>query len=379
MSEPSPQRGWAQRGWVVGHAWGSPVVLSPGWLVAAVVLTALLLPFAQQLAPASGPGVVWLLALSAVLLLFVSTFLHELAHAGAARRYGMPVHRIALTLLGGHTELGERAPGPAASAVVAVVGPLTNLALGAVAWVVWRVGPDRGPVSALILALAVTNGFVAVLNLLPGLPLDGGRVLEAAVWGATGRRGTGTRVAGWVGRAVAAGIGLWSLLPALAGRPDVTRLLWGGLIAVFIWTGASQAIRGAALEEALDRLTVARLATPVVLLPADRTVADAGASTPPGHGVVVLGPLGQPVGYLDSAAVASVPEHLRAGTPLSAVVGPLPPEARVQLGLAGREAVEAVRVAAARSPVMAVVAADGSVVGLLRATDVVRALRSAGA
>jgi Zn-dependent protease len=192
VSEPSPQRGW-----LVGRASGTPVVLSPGWLVAAVVLTVLLLPFARRLAPGSPAVVVWLVAGAAVMLLFASTFLHELAHAAVARRHGMPVHRIALTLLGGHTELGDRAPTAAVSALVAAAGPATNLALGVAAWLVWRVMPGTGPWVALVLALAVTNGFVAVLNLLPGLPLDGGRVLEAGVWQLTGRRSTGTRVAGW--------------------------------------------------------------------------------------------------------------------------------------------------------------------------------------
>lgn len=374
MSEPSPQRGW-----VVGSIWRVPIVLSPGWLVAAVVLTLLLLPFAERLAPGAAPAVVWLLALSAVLLLFVSTFLHELAHAAAARRYGMVVHRIALTLLGGHTELSDRAPGAGASAVVAVVGPLTNLVLGALAWGVWRVLPDRGPLEALILALAVTNGFVAALNLLPGLPLDGGRVLEAGVWGLTGRRATGTRVAGWVGRLVAVGIAVWALAPALTGRLDMTQVLWAALIAAFIWSGASQAISGAAVEEALDQLSIAGLAVPVVLLPADAPVSAADGA-PPGHGVVLVDrPSGRPVGYLDGAASAAVPMHLRGGTPLSAAASPLPPEAWVPAGLDGREAVEAVRRAAARSPVMVVVGPDGAVVGLLRATDVVRALRGPGA
>lgn len=371
MSEPSPQRGW-----VVGHIWRVPVVLSPGWLVAAVVLTLLLLPFAERLAPGATSAFVWLLALSAVLLLFLSTFLHELAHAAAARRYGMVVHRIALTLLGGHTELSDRAPGAGSSAVVAVVGPLTNLALGALAWGVWRVLPGQGPLEALILALAVTNGFVAALNLLPGLPLDGGRVLEAGVWGLTGRRATGTRVAGWVGRLVALAIAAWALAPALTGAIDVTQVLWAALIAVFIWTGASQAIAGASVEEALEQLSIAGLTMPAVLLAADAPVSAADAA-PPGHGVVLVDRSGQPIGYLDGAASAAVPLHLRGATPLSAAASPLPPEARVPVGLDGRDAVEAVRRAAARSPVMAVVAPDGVVIGLLRATDVVRALRGA--
>jgi Zn-dependent protease len=371
VSEPSPQRGW-----LVGRAAGTPVVLSPGWLVAAVVLTALLLPFARQLAPGSPALVVWLVAGAAVMLLFASTFLHELAHAAVARRHGMPVHRIALTLLGGHTELGDRAPTAGVSAMVAAAGPVTNLALGVAAWLVWRALPGTGPWVALVLALAVTNGFVAVLNLLPGLPLDGGRVLEAGVWRLTGRRSTGTRVAGWVGRVVAAGIAVWAISPVLSGRLDYTQLVWGAVIAMFVWSGAGQAIASAGLEDALDRLTVVGLARPAVALPADLAVAGLDGAVPAGYAVVVVDPYGRPVGHVDAAALAAVPATARATTPLAAVAGAMPPEAQVQVGLVGRTAVEAVQRASARSPWMAVLGPDGAVVGLLHATDVVRALRT---
>ncbi len=98
-----------------------------------------------------------------------------------------------------------------------MVGPLTNLALGVVAWGVWRVLPGPGPAGGPDLALAVTNGFVAVLNLLPGLPLDGGRVLEAGVWPLTGRRATGYPGRG-LGRArwSRPGIAVWALAPVLS-------------------------------------------------------------------------------------------------------------------------------------------------------------------
>lgn len=369
MSAQSPERGG---GWVVGRVAGIPVVGSVGWLVAAVALTVLLLPFAARVAPGSAAVVTWGLAAAAVALLFVSTFLHELAHALVARRFAMPVHRIALTLLGGHTEL-DRAPTARASALVAAAGPVTNLALGAVAWLGWLALPGQGPVAALVLAMAVTNGFVAALNLLPGLPLDGGRVLEAALWGLTGRRATGTRVAAWVGRAVAVGLGAWTLWPALTGRPDLTQVVWGGLIAAFIWSGASQALRSAGIEEAVDRLDLDLLARPAVALPVHGTVAALDAADPAGA-IVLVDPAGAPVAVVDLAAADRVPTALRPGTPLGAVATPLPPEALVQAGLRGPAAIDAVRRATARSPVAAVLGPAGQVRGLVHATDVVRAL-----
>jgi Zn-dependent protease len=374
----TPERG--PRGWVIGRAAGAPVVLSFGWVVAAAVLVLLALPLARTYAPTAGPAGVWLLAVSAVAMLVGSTFLHELAHALVARRHAMVVRAIALTLVGGHTELDARVPRPSASAQVAAAGPVANLVLAAAAWGVWQVAPHGTPGSALVLAMAATNGFVALLNLLPGLPLDGGRVLEAAVWAATGRQSTGTRAAAWAGRVVAVGIVAATAWPLLGGgRVDLTGVAWGALIGAFMWSGAGQALRAARLEQAVERIRVAALMTPAFAVPAggavgalDVLAARAGA----GVDAVVVGPGGVPQAWVDAAAAAAVPPPHRASTPLVAVAVPLPPEARVVVDLVGRAAVAAVARASQRSAVVAVTGAGGGVVGLLRAADVARALRA---
>ncbi len=365
--------GWG-RGWQVGRVAGIPVLLSPGWLVAAVLLTVLVLPFADQaVGRTDGPVVAWLLAVATVLLLFASTFLHEVAHALVARRHGMGVQKIALTLLGGHTELVGQAPSARASALVATAGPASNLVIALVAWLARGALPDRGAVAALVLAVAVTNTFVGVLNLLPGLPLDGGFVLESAVWALTGRRSAGTRAAGWVGRGLAVAMGLWALWPLLTGTVDLTRALWGLLIASFVWSGASQALRNADLDAAIQSLDLSALARPAVAVDVRTTVADLDR-LPPGA-LAVLVHDGAVIGHVDPAAATSVPAGLRAGTPLEAVATPLPPEARIDIGLTGRTAVEAVQAASRRSPVVVALGPDRQVVGLLHTSDVVRALR----
>jgi Zn-dependent protease len=362
-----------ENGWVVGRVGAIPVVLSPGWLVAAVVLTALLMPFARRLAPGQAAVVVWSIALVLVFSLFGSTFLHEVAHAMVARHYAMPVRRIALTLLGGHTELGNRTPSPLASALVAGAGPATNLVLGALAWFVWLGLAQGSTLAALVLAFAVANGFVAALNLLPGLPLDGGRVLEALIWGMSGRRGTGTRVAAWAGRGLAVLIVVWALWPPL-GSDSFMRVVWAALIATFVWSGANQALQNVGLEEALDLLELGALVRPVVTQESWAKVSVLGP-LPTGTDVVLVeGP--DPVGVVDPSAAAAVPAGLRTTTPLVAVATSLPPEARVDVSLTGRDAVDAVRRASAQSRLLFAMGANGQVAGLIDVTDVIRALHA---
>lgn len=365
------------RGWVIGRAAGAPVVLSVGWLVAALVLVVLVLPLARGYAPTAGTAGVWLLATSAVAMLLASTFLHELAHALVARRHGLPVHVIALTLVGGHTELDARAATPGASAQVAAAGPAANLVLAAAGWAAWQVVPQGTPLAALVLAMAATNGFVALLNLLPGLPLDGGRVLEAAVWAASGRPALGTRVAAWVGRVVAVGIVLATAAPLLTGgRVDLTGVAWGALIGAFVWSGAGQALRAARVEDRIALVSVAQLSRPAATLPVTGSVDALGPLDTTDVEVVLVGADGAAQAWVDAAAVAAVPAAHRRSTPLLAVAVPLPPEARVPADLTGRAAVAAVAQAARRSAVVVVVGPAGQVVGLLRAADVARALRA---
>ena len=367
------------KGWVIGRAAGVPVVLSPGWLVAAVLLTVLFYPTARVLAANGGDrstsGAV-LLSFAVVIMLFASTFLHELAHALVARRHGMQVRQIVLTLLGGHTEFAERAPRAGASAWVALAGPAANLVIGLAAYVAWKAVEIPGGGSALLLAAAVTNGFVGVFNLLPGLPLDGGRVLESLVWTATGRRATGTMVAAWTGHAVAIAVVAVVLLPSVlsGSTPSLTQVGWGALIAAFLWSGASQSRQAARSDRAVERLAVRALSVPAVALPLTAPVVAVdrlGEPTPP---VVLLAGDGSPVGYVDPEALAAVPAGRRETVALSAVGVPLPPGATVDAALTGHSALAAVAEVARVTPVMAVVA-DGRVVGLLRAADVARAMR----
>lgn len=362
-------------GIVIGRAAGAPVVLNPGWLVATVVLAFVVAPPASTLPGLDGVGSL-LVGLVLALLLNGSVLLHELAHAVVARWRGLAVRQITLTLTGGHTEM-VGASTPATSALVAIAGPLANVAVAGAAWLVWR-AVDLPPVAGLLVVmLAWASAFVAAFNLLPGLPMDGGWVLEALVWRVTGRRATGTRAAAWIGRAVAVALLAWALvLPFVSGADlSLPAVVWSAIIGAMLWSGASAHLRQVATREAVDSLVLGALARPAVAVPAGASAADVAAAGAGGAAVVLVASDGVPVGWVDPHALAAVPPEARPETPAEAVLVPLPAGAVVDAMLVGRPALTAVAEASRASRVLAVRGPDGVIVGLLRYEDVVAAVR----
>ena len=311
---------------------GVPVLLSPSWLVIAAVITFL---FSGTAGSATGlaPGpVTYAVAFVLAVLLALSVLLHEAAHAVAARRFGLHVSEIVVDLWGGHTALG-RPQTPGASAVVSVVGPLANLAIALAAWSLRDLMPSTVPgstaavVSFLLLGTAVSNALVGVFNLVPGLPLDGGRVLEALVWKLTGSQDTGGLVAGWAGRVVAVGLLAYVVLPPLlvGDRPSTVTLLWVGLVAVFLWRGASASIVGSSFRRRAARVDLGAVTSPALVVPVGASVADLDAHPGPGRDVVLVDDRGRPVAVVPAGSVAAVPHELRATTPATALARLLPP------------------------------------------------------
>ncbi|MFE6970058.1 site-2 protease family protein [Isoptericola sp. NPDC057653] len=368
------------RGWVVGRIAGAPVLVTPSWFLGAVVLTLVFAPSVRTwFAPHMPTTGVLVVAFSFVLLLFASVFLHEVAHALVARRRGHQVTELALTLWGGHTAYTGAGARPLDGALVAVVGPLTNLVLAGAFWVAFQLQPTAGTVpAALLLAGAFSNAFVGFFNLLPGLPLDGGQILESIVWGATGSRSRGTLAAGWVGRAVAVAVLAWALLwPLLEGRrPSWVMVVWGALIGAFLWSGAGDAIKGAQARARVATLSARGLAVPAVAVPVATTVAgvSAAAARNPGVVVAVVGPAGEPVGWVDPAAVANVPAARADLTPVEAVVVPFPPGSAVTPDLEGDALLDRLARGSSGARVVPVVE-GGRVTGVLDVARVAAALR----
>jgi len=360
---------------------GVPVKLSASWLVIAAVITFLFAGTASSATGVAGVGA-YLIAFVLAVLLAVSVLLHEAGHAVAARAYGLPVSEVVINLWGGHTSLG-RPQTPGASAVVSVVGPLVNVVLAVVAELVRRQLPSTVPGSALavlaflLLGVALTNALVGVFNLVPGLPLDGGRVLEALVWKVTGNQDTAGVVAGWAGRVVAVGLVAWVLAPPLlAGRiPPTFTIIWVGLIGLFLWRGASASLKVAQFRRRAATVDLPAVTRAAGVAPASSSVAQLG-DLRDGAGrtldVVLVDGTGRPVAVVPGGSVAAVPDHLRTSTPASALARALPPGSVVAASGGALGAVEGL----ARSGDLGIVLVDdaGRPTGRVRPDDFATAM-----
>jgi Zn-dependent protease len=383
-STPAPSAPQRSKGFVIGRVAGAPVIVTRSWFLAAFILTILFVPNVQALAPGLGAGA-YLVAFVFVLLLFGSVFLHEAAHALVARARGQNVTELAVTLWGGHTAYTGGLGRPLDGFLVAVVGPLTNLALAAGFWFAYQASPALNVPTLLLYAGALSNAFVGAFNLLPGLPLDGGQILESIVWAITGKRTTGTVVAGWVGRVVAVGVLVWALaVPFVQGTtPRLTTVLWSALIGAFLWAGAGAAITNGLRREAIDGLSAAALAGPVVLVPLGSTVAEAlsaraaaaGGSAPAHYMVVVGGHDDAPVAVLDGDAVNAVPASARELTQVDAVAVPFVPGSAVHPEMSGTTLLTHLAQRSGGARLVPVVDA-GRVTGVLDLADVARAVRA---
>lgn len=301
------------KGLPLGSIRGVPLTLTAGWALIAAVMTAVFTPIVEaRLDLALVPAV--LVALGVPLLLALSVLIHEIAHGVTAEMRGFEVREYVITLWGGHTTFMSEIDRPGAAAGVAFAGPATNLLLAGLGW--W-LAPLLGPIgSFLALTLALTNAFVGVFNLLPASPLDGGKLLEAAIWRATGDRWLGMRVAGWLGRATAVvlvvGFVAW---PYYAGTRSTVTVVTGIIVGMVIWQGAGQTIKAATVRAATEGFSLAPYLTPAAIVTPHTPIPDI-----PGLPAVVLGAGGrEQVGIIDPAALAAVPGPQRGATPASAV------------------------------------------------------------
>lgn len=328
----------------IGQLFGIPVYLGRMWALIGLVIVVVFGPQIGRAVPDIGAGA-YLVAAAYAVLLLLSVLIHEVAHAAVARARGLRVTRIVADLWGGHTSYEAAAVTPGTSALVAVVGPLANAAVALLG--LWARDSIDGDVPFLLVsAAAVTNGFVAVFNLLPGLPLDGGFLLEALVWRVTGSRSAGLIVAGWSGRLLTLGFLVWAvLLPLLNGRaPDLFSLVWILAIGAFLWAGATQAIRAGRAGRALDRVDLRDLERPAVGVDGRLPVAEVARvmqSRPDAQAVVLLAPDGEPQGVFDletarrvvdpSTAQTVAASAFLAARPFGWAPAPPPGSARVTL------------------------------------------------
>ena len=383
MTEPSPQkpqgdadeRPYSLRGGIpLGRIMGIPVILAYSWFVIAAFTVVAYGPVLAHNYPGAG-ATAYLAAFAYAVLLLLSVLVHELAHALTARMYRWPTSKIVLNLWGGHTQFENFTASPGKSVLVAMAGPAANLVLAGAGWLVVAPGPLPGLADPLANIFVWANLLIGVFNVLPGLPLDGGRLVESAVWKATGSHEKGTIAAGWAGRIIVIALAVWFVaLPLLSGnRPDTSLMLITVLVGSFLWLGATASIQQARYRSRLHLVDAAALAEPALGLPDTATVADVLRHSPAGAPAVVLyGADARPAAVVDETAAADVPAALAGATPATAVAYPLTAGAYVKETDRGAELLA--YLAQLEGSDYAVVNDAGTVTGLLRQLTVLNAL-----
>ena len=237
----------------IGRILGIPIYIHASWVIIFLLITmSLALQFTQQ-HPQWTPAQHWTLGVLTSLLFFASVLFHELSHSVVARFYKIRVASITLFVFGGVARIAKDAPTPAQEFNIAFAGPLSSSLLALGFYGLTRVVPDNEMVGALAQWLWETNLALALFNLLPGFPLDGGRVFRALVWGVTKDFTKATRIAGATGKLVAYGmivLGIWFAL----GKGQLTSGLWFAFIGWFLLNAAQESVAQIAVRETLSGL-----------------------------------------------------------------------------------------------------------------------------
>lgn len=358
----------------LGRIAGIRVVLAYSWFIIAAFTVIVYGPVLERQDPGLGIAAYYVAFAYAVLLL-VSVLVHELAHALTAKIFKWPTEKIVLNLWGGHTQFEGFTATPGRSVLVALAGPAANLLLAAAGWLVVSNAELTGVADILANIFVWANLLIGIFNVLPGLPLDGGRLVESAVWKATGSQEKGTVAAGWAGRIIVVALAAWFvLLPLLSGeQPNVSLMLITVLVGGFLWMGASASIQQGRLRSRLHLVNAAALAEPAIGIPESASVADALRLAPAGSpALVVCGQDGRPQAIVNPDAVAAVPAGAAESTPVTAVSHRLSPGAYVPEWSQGQELVQ--YLSQLEGHEYAVVDQDGRVTGVLYQSSVVTAI-----
>ncbi|WP_214411506.1 site-2 protease family protein [Sphaerisporangium fuscum] len=355
-------------GIAVGAHWSTVVIAV---LIGGALATAVL----PQAVPGQAQERYWLVSAGAAILFLASLLAHELAHALVARRRGVPVKSITLWLLGGVTEFAEDTKSPKAEFQVAVAGPLTSLVLCGVFYLVVLLVNGPALVVSAVRWLAVMNGVLAVFNMLPGTPLDGGRVLHAALWSKHGSR---TRADRTVARA---GQGLGMALIAVGAMQLILMSWTGGLWMMLIGWFLSSAARSEGLVKAAQEglrgwhVRDVMTASPD-LAPAWQDVDDFISTVAlRSHQTVfpVVDFAGEPAGVLSLDVLSALAPEQRRDRRVSTLARPVPPDHL----LSPDDDATRILAGPAAGELMGVVTENGHVVGMVTTADVTRALRQA--
>ena len=381
MASTTPEKPPAKRretghGIVIARPFGIPVYVSPYWFVIAGIFIFI---YANDLASTLHGSARFVVAAAFVVLLYVSVLIHELSHSVVARGYGLPVRRILLYPLGGFSEIEREPPTPGREFVVSAAGPALSLLLAAGGYGLAHLVPAGTVGGTLVVQLMWANLVVGVFNLLPGLPLDGGRMLRAVIWKVTGRPATSTIAAAWTGRVLAVGLFILVIDPQVRARigGDMVTALWVAVIAAFMWTGAGQAIKATRFRERLPGLQARRLARKAVSVHAGTPLAEAirRADENQARAVVIVDHEDKPIAIVNETAVMATPPQRRPWMEAGALARTLEPSLVLPVDLSGMALLDAIRRAPATEYLL--VEPSGQVYGVLARRDVDHAFAGA--
>lgn len=250
----------------VGQILGIPIRLDLSFFLVFALLVFVIATQAQILPDdldGLGGAERWLYGLVGGAVYFLSLLIHELAHSLMARRYGMEVTSITLFFFGGVSLIREDSHRPGQEFWIAIVGPLASALLGAMflAVALLALTPETA-IHNIVFVLGILNGFLAGFNMLPGFPLDGGRVMRSLIWRITGSRHRATRASARLGQLLGAFMiiyGIGGILTDVAFFNSGFSSLWVALIGFLLMTQAAQGVKAAELEEDLAGLRVGEL------------------------------------------------------------------------------------------------------------------------
>jgi Zn-dependent protease len=375
--------------WRLGSLAGIEIAIHPSWLVTYVLFAYAATIGAHVLADTFGfalstrNGIV--LGLIASLVLFASVVIHEFAHAVVARRLGIPIGNITLFLFGGVATILREPGTPADEVKMAAAGPAASLVLGALFALIAVVAKAaHWPwVLTLCTFLALANVLLAIFNLLPAFPSDGGRILRATLWKIMGSQARATGAASAVSAGVAAVLivfgGYETVVRRLASDPQWWTSLWLILIAIFLLQAAMTSGRQSRISLALERMRVGDcMSRTLIPVASDATITAFITEVPQdgkraGYPVVQDGAF---VGLVNPRDTGSVPPSLWPDTPVSAIMTPALKMRALSPDVPASDALAALTTSGVRSlPVFE----DGQLTGVVSHETIFGALREQGA
>ncbi len=326
----------------VGKIFGIPIQVNYSWVFIFLLITYVLANSFDDIEPGWPAAQRWSVAALTAVLFFLSVLAHELSHSVVAIHKGIPVRGITLFIFGGVSQLAHEARRPFTEFLVAVVGPLASVILGSAFFGVrYLVGDVSSTLSAVLFFLASINISLGVFNMLPGFPLDGGRVMRAAVWGLTGSYWRATQVATRCGQFIGLIMIVGGVMLAVFGAG--LQSIWLSFVGAFLFSAATASYRQEWNRERLKTYSVADAMAPDFrVLPWDTPLDSPLVSQElaRGNGLLAVAGEGQVHGVLTRRALARVPSREWPHTPLSQAMLPLASLPFVAPGVSVADALE---------------------------------------